>query len=62
MIPKSLHTVSVLVAVAKLMQSHLTGLTACDYVDLAANSLGYADESDTYALKAAAVRKLERAS
>jgi hypothetical protein len=62
MIPKSLHTVSVLLAVAKLLRSHLTGLTSCDYVDIAASSLGYADADDVYGLKAAAVRKLERAS
>lgn len=65
MIPKSLHTVSVLVAVARLFQdlaSHQGSPMAATYaVESAAATLGYADAPDVYALKAAAVRKLEKA-
>jgi hypothetical protein len=67
MIPKSLHTVSVLVNVA---QHHMAivrhqypqgNCTPAAAIDAAAAILGYADTADVYALKAAAVRKLEKA-
>lgn len=63
MIPKSLHTVSVLVAVATELKKHAhSQFTAADLVDAAAVTLGYAEAADVYGLKAAAVRKLEKSA
>lgn len=65
MIPKSLHTVSVLVAVAKretdVARIMAQSIDAAAAVERAAYILGYSTESDVYQLKAAAVRKLEKA-
>lgn len=64
MIPKSLHTVTVLVAVARFymeLAAHAGKPMTADYaVESAAARLGYADAPDTYGLCAAAVRKLEK--
>lgn len=62
MIPKSLHTVSVLVAVATRTMALHHNMSAASAVDYAAEMLGYGRHvDDDYALKAAAVRKLEKA-
>jgi hypothetical protein len=59
-IPKSLHTVTVLVMLARrLMQSSQQPRSADAAVDMALSILGYdADTVDTYGLKAQAVAKL----
>lgn len=65
---KSLHTVSVLVAVAQALKASAAafapvpaaGGSAAAWVESAAEVLGYAGAEDPYGLKAAAVRKLEK--
>lgn len=60
MIPKSLHTVRVLVVIAQTAMS-VSSKTAAEAVDFAANRLGYADTADVYGLKAKAVAQIAKA-
>lgn len=66
MIPKSLHTVTVLVAVAQHLASRDSYFAnpqhAAAAIDCAAAILGYAGANDVHGLRAAAIRKLEKAS
>lgn len=52
-LPKSLHTVTVLVNVARIFQK-MTGAAADEAIRLALGSLGYADAPDVYELAAKA--------
>lgn len=58
-LPKSLHTVTVLVAVATELRTD--DMTARAAIERALAVLGYNNASDTYGLAAKAVRQLERA-
>lgn len=61
MIPKSLHTVTVLVNVAKILEDvYGKECSSAELVELAATCLGYGDETDTYSLKEQAVKKLNK--
>ena len=62
MLPKSLHTVSVLVSVARgyYVLGRDRGWSAAIAVDEALHVLGYADAPDPHGLRAVAVRKLEK--
>lgn len=62
MIPKSLHTVTVLVAVARLLRERNPDCNWNDAVYYARVSLGYADSPDLYGLCAQAVAKLNKGS
>lgn len=58
-IPKSLHTITVFVRVAKLIQAtDQTGLRNDDAIERAAAVLGYGDTPDNYELKAKALKQL----
>lgn len=61
MIPKSLHTVTVLVNVSNIL-ADVYGPTVsnAELVDLAAAHLGYGDAADVYSLKGQAVKKLDK--
>lgn len=63
-LPKSLHTVTVLVRVAHVLADAQGQIApAIDwnaYVEGALHALGMADMPDTYALRTAAVRQLEK--
>ena len=58
MIPKSLHTVTVLVTMARYMKAFTPGGSDSYYVHLAVSTLGYVDESDTYSLIHQAIKKM----
>jgi hypothetical protein len=59
-IPKSLHTVTVLVAVARLhLRKYVSGGSPGLAVDDAIETLGLAGKPDTYGLRAAALKVLE---
>jgi hypothetical protein len=60
-LPKSLHTVTVLVAVAKLIQDTKLGYSAFDAVYQALVVLGYSSEEDHYSLALQALKKLNKA-
>ena len=62
-IPKSLHTVTVLVAVARELRQFFPGIETTDAVARALRVLGYADTADTYGLaeKARAILAKESA-
>ena len=57
---KSLHTVTVLVTMARVLQDNGKYPTAQDAVIEAAALLGYTPDMDTYGLIAAAVKKMNR--
>lgn len=59
-LPMSLHTVSVLVAVAKLIQDTKPDHSAFDAVYQALVVLGYSSESDHYSLALQALKKLNK--
>lgn len=59
-LPKSLHTVTVLVAMARLIRAQRPQYTAEDAVYQAMYQMGYSAESDHYGLVAQAVKKLNR--
>lgn len=61
MIPKSLHTVTVLVNVSLILADvYGQSVSNTELVDLAAAHLGYADAPDVYSLKDQAVKKLDK--
>ena len=57
-VPKSLHTVTVLVAMARLILDNKPHYTPYDAVYAAIQSLGYAAEADHYSLAQQAFKKL----
>lgn len=60
-LPKSLHTVTVLVRVATLLRdAKLPILTAQQAVNAALDILGYDHEADPYGLAAAAAKQMDR--
>lgn len=62
-IPKSLHTVTVLVTMAKLMQqAHEERATISNHsaVFSCMQALGYSDSPDTYGLMEQAIKKLNK--
>ena len=61
-LPKSLHTVTVLVAVARLFLAQAPHYNAFGAVHAALQSLGYTEEQDTYSLTQQAIKKLNKAS
>jgi hypothetical protein len=67
MIPKSLHTVTVLIKVAKILAREADSYATLDvdagkFVLRAAVALGYGDTPDVYALCEKATRALEKES
>jgi hypothetical protein len=60
MVPKSLHTVSALVAVAKLIKGNAPTLDNAKAVEQALNVLGYNIEFDEYKLTEQALKKLNK--
>lgn len=60
-LPKSLHTVTVLVRVATLLRgAKFPPLTAPEAVDAALDILGYDPENDPYGLAAAAAKQMDK--
>jgi hypothetical protein len=60
-IPKSLHTVTVIIAAASIMREHMgEGEPVADAVRYALEVLGYANTPDTYNLSAAALKQMEK--
>lgn len=60
MIPKSLHTVTVLVTMARYIKASAPGGSDSYYVHLAVATLGYTDECDTYSLIHQAIKKMAK--
>jgi hypothetical protein len=60
MIPKSLHTVTVLVNVSLILADQYPTMKTVDLVSLAAEHLGYIEADDIYDLKGQAVKKLDK--
>jgi hypothetical protein len=60
MIPKSLHTVTVLVAVAQQIACYESFYDNKILIERAANILGYQGVADVHELKAQAVKKLNK--
>lgn len=61
-LPKSLHTVSVIVAVAKLFLVSAPHYNAYGAVHAALQALGYKEEEDIYSLTQQAIKKLNKAA
>lgn len=59
-VPKSLHTVTVLIAMAKLIQETRTHYTSEDAVYKALDTLGYSSTDDHYGLALQALKKLNK--
>ena len=59
-VPKSLHTVTVLVTMAKLIQDAKPYYTPYDAVYAAVSALGYPAEADHYSLAQQAFKKLSK--
>lgn len=59
-VPKSLHTVTVLVAMARLILDAKPHYTPFDAVYAALSTLGYPAESDHYSLAQQAFKKLSK--
>lgn len=59
-IPKSLHTVTVLVVFAKALYAQSNGYTMKECLTNAVAQLGYIDTPDTHALIAQAIKKLTK--
>lgn len=60
-LPKSIHTVSAIVNVARLIMANTTATQAAAVRD-ALEALGYSPENDPYGLAATALRQLEKAA
>jgi hypothetical protein len=58
-IPKSLHTVTVLVRVAGLLRRSAPWANDGNLIELAAIELGYVDTPDTHQLKAKALKAMQ---
>lgn len=56
-LPKSLHTVTVLVRMARVIHGHTLGAEKA--VDNVLEALGYTDAADSYGLRAAAIAQLK---
>lgn len=61
-VPKSLHTVTTLVAVAKLIKANAPTLDNAKAVEQALNVLGYNIEFDEYKLTEQALKKLNKSN
>ena len=59
-VPKSLHTVTVLVAMSRLILDSKPHYTVADTVYKALETLGYPAESDNYGLALQALKKLNK--
>lgn len=59
-IPKSLHTVTVLVAFAKALYATSNGYTMQECLTHAVAQLGYSDTPDNYALITQALKKINK--
>jgi len=60
LVPKSLHTVTVLVTLAKLIKETRPHYTSEDAVYKALDTLGYASTADHYGLALQALKKLNK--